>query len=331
MLADGQPPEPARCAGLRRALLHDWAHGFPLQESPFQVLARQLGGSVREVLGHCHVLSDAGALDVILVRWSPALQRVRWRCGLSTVGRPGPELLEALETLPGVTGCAWSEPEDAAPIVGQPNLWFDLVARHPAEASAQLALFGDAYAAPLCLPLPDTAPNASCRCEANTGPCADTELARLCEVGLPLCARPFRSLSEATHRSERDVLGTLRRWQRDGHLHDIGLAGPPDRHERLWTVAAVADVAPDEVRRAALLARPGVAEVIGLPGDPRWPWRLLVCAAGASPQTNALLLGALAACGLDRQPRRLMSEHRLRWRHEPQLFADCADMPGVVM
>lgn len=328
----GSPPEPARCAGLRHALLHDWVEGFPLQEAPFQVLARRLGGSVREVLGHCHVLSDAGVLDAIHVRWSPALQRVHWRCGLSIGGRPGPELLEALAALPGVTQCAWIEPDDDAPPAPGPDLWFDLAARDAAAARAQLARLGPAYGPPLCLPLGESADDdADCDCESVGGPCADAELARLCEAGLPLRARPYRSLSEATHRSEREVLGTLRRWRRDGLLHDLGLAGPPDRRERLWTVAAVADVAPDDARRAALLALPGVAEVVGLPGHPRWPWRLLVHAAGASPQTNALLLCALAACGLDRQPRRLMREHRFRWRHAPQLFADRVDMPGLAM
>lgn len=327
----GLPAEPARCAGLRQALLHDWAQGFPLQEAPFQVLARQLGGSVREVLGYCHVLSDAGALDAIHVRWSPALQRVRWRCGLSAGGRPGPAVLEALAALPGVMQCAWIEPDDGAAGAPGPDLWFDLVARDAAAARAQLACLIGTDGLPLCLPLGAPSDEAGCRCESVGGPCADAELARLCEAGLPLRASPYRRLAEATHRSEREILGTLRRWQRDGLLQGLGLAGPPDRHERLWTVAAVADVAPDEARCAALLAFPGVAEVVGLPGHPRWPWRLLVRAAGASPQTDALLVGALAASGLDRYPRRLMREHRFRWRHAPLLFAEAAGRPGAAM
>lgn len=324
----GLPAEPARCAGLRHALLHDWAQGFPLQEAPFQVLARRLGGSVREVLGHCHVLSDAGALDAIRVHWSPALQRVHWRCGLSIGGRPGPALLAALASLPGSTHCAWIEPDDQAPATGGPDLWFDLVARDATAASAQLARLEAEHGPALCLPL--HGPQApDCRCEAVGGPCADAELARLCEAGLPLRARPFRSLSEATRRSEREVLRTLRRWRRDGLLGDLGLAGPTGRHESLWTVAAVAEVVPDDARRAALLALPGVAEVYALPGDPQWPWRLLVAAAGASPLTKALLLSALASCGLDGRPRRLMREHRVHWRATPLLFAEPGGAPGA--
>jgi hypothetical protein len=45
--------EPARCGGLRQALLHAGPHGFPLDASPFHVLGRRLGGTVREVLVHC--------------------------------------------------------------------------------------------------------------------------------------------------------------------------------------------------------------------------------------------------------------------------------------
>jgi DNA-binding Lrp family transcriptional regulator len=309
--------------------LHDWVEGFPLQDAPFQVLARRLGGSVREVLGHCHVLNDAGALDAIRVHWSAGLGRVRWRCGLWTGGRPGPALQAALVSLPGTTQCAWIEPGDDLPAIDGPDLWFDLVARDAAAAKAQLARLESNYGPPLWLPLSAPAEAADCRCEALGGPCADIELARLCEAGLPLRARPYRSLSEATHRSEREVLRTLRRWQGGGLLRDIGLASPPDRHESLWTIAAVADVVPSDERRAALLAWPGVAEVQVLPGHERWPWRLLVAAAGVSPQTNALLLGALAASGLDRRPRRLMREHRMRWRAAPLLFADPEGTPGA--
>lgn len=372
--AGHRPAEPARCAGLRQALLHGWTRGFPLRESPFQVLASRLGGTVREVLGHCQVLSDAGALDAIRVHWSPTLERVHWRCGMVSGGPPGRELRAALAALPGVTRVDWVEPDHRPRQLGharEPTLWFDLVARNTASAAAQRARFEATHGPLLCLRLDPTggasgsasrsasgdAPvglsggtpavspgpahastdGGDCLCHVAGGPCADPDLARLCEAGLPLRAHPFRSLSDAVHRSERDVLCTLRHWQRAGLLDDLGLGVPPDLHESLWTVVAIADAAdPDggtEGRvstpapfdagvRAALLARPGVGEVLALPGDPRWPWRLQVGAVGASAQTEALLLRALVACGLGGHPRRMMRVHRLRLRAAPLLFAE---------
>lgn len=324
------PSEPPRCAGLRHALLNDFAHGFPLQDSPFQVVARRLGGSVREVLGHCQLLGDSGALDAIRVQWSPDLQRVRWRCGAARKRRPDETLLRLLEAQPGLTHCHWIDSVDgAAPPGGMPALWFDLVARDRAAADAQHARLAAELGELLCLPLDgaDGDADVACRCGHEGGPCTDTELASRCEAGLPLQAHPFRSVSEALHRSEREVLGTLRRWQRAGLLADLGLASPTLRHESLWTVAAVAAGPQALAARAALLGLPGIAEVRLLPGHPRWPWRVMVAAAGAAPQSAALLQRALAASGLDAFERRLMRVHRVQLRRAPLLFASTAAEP----
>lgn len=322
------PSEPPRCAGLRHALLNDFAYGFPLQDSPFQVVARRLGGSVREVLGHCQLLGDSGALDAIRVQWSPDLQRVRWRCGVARTRRPDEALLRQLGAHPGLTHCHWIESVDgAAPPRGMPTLWFDLVARDRAAADAQRARLAVELGELLCLPLDgaDGEADAACRCGRDGGPCTDPELASRCEAGLPLQAHPFRSVSEALHRSEREVLVTLRRWQRAGLLADLGLAPPTLRQDSLWTVAAVATGADAPGARAALLGLPGVAEVRLLPGHPRWPWRVMVAAAGAASQSAALLQRALAASGLDGCERRLMRVHRVQLRRAPLLFTHPAD------
>jgi hypothetical protein len=319
--------EPARCAGLRHALLHDWRQGFPLQDSPFQVLARRLGGTLREVLGHCHALSDEGSLDAIRVHWSPALQRVRWRCGLRPDGRPGAELLASVAALPGVTGWDWIESVDDAADGGAtlagavPDLWFDLVARDAAAARVQRDWFEARHGLVSCVALDNDGAAAGCDCARDAGPCTDPDLARHCEAGLPLVAHPYRAVSDALKRSEREVIATLRHWQRAGRVQRLALGGPLERAQTLWTVAAVAGAARDPGVSAALLARAGVAEVQVLPEREGGPPLVLVAASGASPQARGLLERALAACGLADRPRRLLQVQRVRLRNAPLLFA----------
>ena len=138
IVAPRPQPGPARCAGLRHALLHDWQQGFPVEASPFQVLARRLGGSVREVMAHCHALGEEGALAGISIRWGESLQRVHWRCVLTTRPRRPAEFAACLRALPGVTG--WEEivPLDAERDDAVPALWFDLHARDLASAQARM-------------------------------------------------------------------------------------------------------------------------------------------------------------------------------------------------
>jgi hypothetical protein len=115
------------CAGLRRDLLHHWQRGFPIEHSPFQAVARRAGGSLREVLGHCQALAGAGALDVIRVRRSPRLARVRWRCGQVRRGAALPAIDATLRELPGVARLTLIEaPASGASDV--PWLWFDIAA-----------------------------------------------------------------------------------------------------------------------------------------------------------------------------------------------------------
>lgn len=318
---------PARCAGLRHALLNDWQRGFPIEGSPFQVVARRLGGTLREVLGHCHALSDEGSLDSIRVHWSACMERVRWRCGLWPGAASGAALPGALTALPGVTGWDWLEAADGADEgkPAAPPLWFDLVARHAAAARAQLAWLEARHGPVVRLELEGAADTAvECTCPLPDGPCSDPALARRCEAGLPLVAHPYRTLSESMRRSEREVMARLRQWQRAGQMQALGL-GRPEHAESLITVAGLAGDAVDAPVRAALLARPGIVEVQGLPGHPAWPFALQITATGAPAQAAGLLERGLAACGLGGRARRLWRVRRLRVRAAPLLFADIAD------
>jgi len=324
-------PAPAHCAGLRQALLHDWQQGFPLRESPFRLVADRLGGTLREVLTHCHALSDEGSLDAIHVHWGARLQRVHWRCGLHLSAPPDAALQATLTGLPGVTGWDWVEPvdptrrDDGPPDAPWPNLWFDLWARHTSAARAQRERIEASHGTLSCLVLdegtgwPDT-----CDCHDLGGPCSDTVLARRCEAGLPLVAHPFRVLSEGLHRSEREVIATLRRWQRAGNVDGLGLGGGAPSSRTLWTLVAVMGPPVNVATRAALLARPGVGEVQALPQHPDWPFRLLAAGEGASVQTVGLLRRALAACGLASRPHIMLRVCRVRVRHAPLLFSGVA-------
>jgi hypothetical protein len=315
--------QPAHCAGLREALQYRWRRGFPLQDAPFMVLGRELGATPREVIGHCQLLREKGALDAIRVQWGTALHRVRWRCGLVQAGPPQPPLAAALRALPGVTGWDWTAPDrHTREHVDEPTLWFDIVARDAASAEAQRRQLEACVGPFVCLALDEAGP--ACRCDEGAGPCASPLLARRCEAGLPLVAHPYGELAEAVSGSERAVLGTLRRWQRNGQLRSIGLSGPPPACETVWSTAAVAGPALPSAARDFLLARPGIAEVDVLPGHARWPYRLLVTTSGASGQAGSLLLCALAAAGLAQRPRRLMRVHRVRVRAAPLLFAAAA-------
>jgi hypothetical protein len=325
-----------RCAGLRQALLHHWQDDFPLQDSPFQVLARETGSTVREVLGHCRALHDSGALDCLRLRWSRSMHRVSWRCGLHSGGPPGPALQARLRALPGVVGWDWVEPDDdprpggaPAPMAGEPapDLWFDLVARDEAAAAAQLAWLEERAGGALRLERPDESHRqgrAGCRCADAQGPCADVELARRCEQGLPLAAHPYRALAVDAHRSERDVLAALRRWRRLGQVGRVGLAPPLAEVESRWTFAALTDGDGDGALCRRLQTRPGVVEVIRLPGHARWPYRLLVGARGSSAATRELLRRALAASLTGRCMPRMLRIRRTIVRAEPLLFAEIA-------
>lgn len=322
--------EPARCAGLRRALLHDWQDGFPLERTPFNVMARQLGGSLREVLGHCHTLSDEGALDAIRVRWSETLQRVRWRCGFGLSAPPSPQLLATFSALPGVTAWEWLETPtaparasfDSCQAASLPRLWVHLAALDGHSARAQLAYL-EAEAGPAeVVALHDDAAPLPCSCARDGGPCTDIDLARRAEAGLPMAPHPYRVLSQAMHRTEREVLEALRRWERGGRLHSVGFDLAPASHEQHGMAVAVEGAVIDSAARERLLNQTGIVEVQRLRATAAWPFSLWVLATGAPAQAETLLRRALKSCALDTRPHLTLSLRRVHVRSAPLLFAD---------
>lgn len=299
--------EPIACAGLRQSLLHDWQQDFPIAPSPFQSVARRVGGSVREVLAHCQALSQEGALHPLRPRWGEALQRLRWRAGLA-----GPPTREP----PGLVCVDRLEPLDGQPL--RWTHWAELQACDPVRGDAQLALLGGDGGPRLLL-------DDHCRgcTQACSGPCEDPELATACESGLPLVAEPYRGLAHQLDRSEREVLDRLRRWRRDGHLAGLGMAAPERPACSQHGVAWVGGPPPDAGQLRCLRAMPGIRDAWPVAGDAAWPWCAWVTADG--PSAQVLLRRALAAAGLEGRPLRLFAAQRQTLRTQPLLFT-----PAVV-
>jgi hypothetical protein len=307
------------CAGLRRDLLHQWQRGFPIEHSPFQVVARRAGGTLREVLGHCQALNQAGALDMIRVHWSARLARVRWRCCQSRRRDARLAIEATLRALPGVTRLTQVMPASAG---DSPALWFDMAARDAQAAAAQRARFEARHGPVEVIDLAGSNPAEGCGC--HEGPCREPELAGRCEAGLPLVAHPFEVLAAERHASEREVLGSLRRWQRCGALQSLALAPPQGVHEHCGAVAWV-EATGDETALHALAVRlrgaSGIDEVDLLPAGAERPWRLMAAAPGAPRQASRLLERALDHASAEVRVHRIVPVRHTQLRREPLLFA----------
>lgn len=321
---------PACCGGLRQALLHDWEHGFPLHESPFQLVARQLGAGLREVLNHCHALQEEGALEAIRLSWGAPLYAVRWRV---TQRLPTPAAaarpLDALRALGGVSEAFVAETLPSRTVAEAPSwLWFDLFAHRVGQAKAQHDAFraaaGPAEAstisseafAPAADPCACAEPP---RCAEPECPCEDVALAARCEQPLPLVTHPYRQMAHELERSERELIAKLRRWQRSGYLASAGLARPLETTASTALMALLPrHAAHDGALPARLLARVGIAAVepicLGALGE---AW--LVAASGTPAQALPTLERALAAAAPG-GTHQLLQVKRLRLRHAPALF-----------
>lgn len=291
------------CGGLRAALLRGGGASLPPDPAPLRPLARELGATVREIDAYCRTLAQEGVLDGVHVEWAPTLPRVRWR-GLAT-GHAVHAVRAALRELPGVTGCDEAEDGEAGPA-----LWFDIAARGPEAASQQAAALQRAAGPLQWLPCE----HAHCTPAACRGPCTDPALAAACEAApMPLSTHPFRPLAAASARPEREVLATLRRWQRQGQVAHIGLAlahAPQSRAcTARWCEGAAAAAA-----AATLRAQAGVSDLVLLPDG-----RAALVAEGRAPEAAALLARALAAGGL--RAGTAFALQRTRWRSGPRLFA----------
>lgn len=296
---------PEACAGLRHALLHEAGTGFPLAEAPFQELSRRHGGSVRELIAHCRTLQREGSLQGIRVHWSPALHRVRWRCGLRAVDAAWPAIASAT---PGLT--AW---DCTLPAAGC-TVWFDLTARDEGSALAQLAPIEARYGFVHRL----AADPVAAACGEAACPCADPLLAGSCEAGVPPVAQPWRVLARQLKRPERAVIASLRRWQRAGRLAGLGLEGPEQVHEERWQAACIDGAALAPAAVAALRAAPGIAELWAAPKGAGWPFAAWIAARGA---TGHPLDRALRHAGIAPDHVQPVAVLRTRVRSEPRLFA----------
>ena len=313
---------PAAGTGLRQVLRQEGQAGIPIESQPFVSLARQVGGGLREVLASCRQLAGDDPAHGIQVHWSPALGRVRWR--VSTVAPPAQHAAaaEAIARLPGVA--RWTAREslpgapDEALEPAAPTIWFDLVARDVAAASAQLRQLRRqvptlSWWAHRPGPAGSTAA-APCRCDAGCGPCADPDLAVLCERGLPVVARPYQAAASALGRSERDVVLRLRGWHRARQLLSLTMSAADDTGDGLQIVATWPRLTLRPGDAEALAAAPGVSAVEQewLPG---WPVGVI-----AAPGGHAALRRALQGCGLPVAQAHgwIVRTHRLR--SEPLLF-----------
>jgi DNA-binding Lrp family transcriptional regulator len=346
-------PAPACCAGLRQTLLHEGQHDFPLHESPFQLVARRLGAGVREVLHHCQVLLDEGALQGIRLSWAPRMMTVRWRVLYrlpAPPGPPAPPWESVLSELPGVAEFCVGEPLARGSVSLETGaaawLWFDIVAHREADAERQrAAVEAAAGSAASCFALggmaqelrqevrqgvkgaggeSEEAPALPCAADAPTlaaapgCPCEDEPLARQAESLLPLATHPYRSIAQALGRSEREVIAALRRWRKDGHLAGAGFVRGDAPGVTSSLMAVLHHHAGDSDLPHRLLARPGILAVQRFANDPQLAW--LVSASGTPQQAQHMLERALTACVVP-LPHPLLRVRRTRLKHAPLLFS----------
>ncbi|MBB5204990.1 hypothetical protein HNQ51_002309 [Inhella inkyongensis] len=296
---------PSCCAGLLQTVLHGWRDRFPLHSSPFYVMSTRSGATPRELLAVCERLQRNGSLQPIRAQWGPHLRRARWRLGFAGAAARAPGLLAALAALP---GCLRIEHGSAdAPI------WAELEALDEAGLRRQLA----------ALPEPPThqllwqeTPGA-----ASDGPHADLALAALVERGLPLCAGPYERAAQQLGRSERQLLSTLRAWQRDGELAAMTLAPTATRSSGFGMLALWQSFTPSLEACATLRAQPGLQRLLISEAPPAWPWRfglvLEAAEALASQQLGSLLMQA----GITAAPELRMALRIERPRDAALLFA----------
>lgn len=113
-------------------------------------------------------------------------------------------------------------------------------------------------------------------------------LRALLEQGLPLVARPWRALAEASGMTEAEVIDCVRRWQDDGLIKRLGLVV---RHRRLGLRANAMVVwdLPDQqmpLLGRRLAAEPAVTLCYERPRRlPDWPYNLFCMIHGCRRET----------------------------------------------
>lgn len=156
-------------------------------------------------------------------------------------------------------------------------------------------------------------------------------LLRHIEGGLPLTARPYRTLGEALGLSEQEVIARLRRLQEQGAIKRFGVVV---RHRELGYCAnamVVWDV-PDAQVRALGSRLGGFACVTLCYRRPRrlpgWPYNLFTMIHGRDrSEVLERLRGLVEACGLQGMRHEVLFSRR-RFKQRGARYASlCADAP----
>jgi|CXWL01.1.fsa_nt_gi hypothetical protein len=319
----------APCAGLRSALLHDWRHGFPLREAPYDLIGQALGASTRELLRHLRALQREGALSQIGPTWGPTVARVRWLCGVAwpSGGRSQPQ--SALAAVPGLSTCEWvleSCPPGAAQPTGWPAAWFTVVGLSDTAVEAQVAGLEAQWGGPV-LRLPvvtdDTAITGAPALRG--GPADDPQLAAWCECGLPLVRHPYALAARKLGRTQRDVLASLRGWFASGALQSLGMHATDEPTAAPVHAAAVVAAPLAGAALAALAdrlgAEPGIGVVERLAPQAGLAYQLHIIAPGPPETACHSLKRALQRCGLAQQQRLGWHARRHHLQVPPRLFS----------
>lgn len=252
-------PPPSCCAGLRQTLLRGWQQDFPLDPSPFRLMAARSGATPRELLSTCQALQRSGALQPIRVRWGPAMRREHWRLAFD----PGDDAAALAAALAAQPGCLRIErPDDGAVLA---LVWAEIEALDTAALQRQLDRLPCPPQARLQLPLPGAEPGV---------PCDDPRLAACIEQGLRLCTKPFADCARQLGCSEHRVLAQLHAWRRTGQLEGLVLRPTPTRVLQPGVLALWQRLLPPEDVLDRLRSAPGIDRVVVGPGDASWPWRL---------------------------------------------------------
>lgn len=303
-------PAPSCCAGLMQTVLHGWQDRFPLHSSPFYRMSASSGATPKELLGACEPLQASGALQPIRARWGDALPRMRWRLGFR-LEWPAPDWAARLADLP---GCLRIErPAAATP---QAWLWAEIEALDATALQRQL----DTLPQPPSVCLRVTSWSAAAAVAAAGDPREDPALAMRVERGLPLGAGPYGRCARELGRTERQVLASLRAWQREGALQGFTLAPALSRTPRAGLMALWHTLRPSAQGVATLRGQHGVERLLNAEPRAEWPWRFGLVLQAAPGFAAAHLDALLAQIGIRQTPDLLAGLHIEQPRDAALLF-----------
>ena len=305
---------------LRFALLNDWQRDFPLVAAPFAAIGRSCDASEAAVIEHYRALLRDAAISRIGGVWGAGAGGAALLCAFSVA----PQRLEAVAAMvsadPGVNHNYEREHHY--------NLWFVITGRDaPALKRSVDAL--EAHTGCIALRLPmqrayridlgfDLRDQLAVCGAANPPDSlpvleADAALAALLEGGVPFVPQPYDVWAGALRQSREHVLGTLRRWLRQGTLRRFGVI--VRHHEAGFTHNAmtVFDV-PDarvDACGSSLAGQRGVTLAYRRERATGWPYNLYCMVHGRDrAAVHGAIDAAIARCALAGQPRAVLFSRR---------------------